>query len=79
MWAKLVTLDTIHWYCEDPEPTAATHRHDSQVRQCKSVAHYLFFFLIHSSLPNSLFSSIFMQKWKMEGGGLTSSNRLLCR
>ena len=23
MWAKLVNLNTIHWYCDEPEPTLA--------------------------------------------------------
>ena len=42
---KLVTLDTIHWYCEGPEPTAAARHHDSQARRRKFVAQYLLLFL----------------------------------
>ncbi|KAF3948419.1 hypothetical protein CMV_025582, partial [Castanea mollissima] len=32
-WAQLVTLDTLHWYCEGPEPTSAARRYDSRVRK----------------------------------------------
>ena len=53
-WAKLVTLNTIHWYCEGPKPTVAAYHHDSQARQHKSIAYY-FSFLIYSSLPNFFF------------------------
>ena len=28
-WAKLVTLDILHWYCDGPEPTIATRRYDA--------------------------------------------------
>ena len=45
---KLVTLDTIHWYLEGPEPTKAASRHDLLVRHRKPVA-YFFSFLIYSS------------------------------
>ena len=27
-WANLVTLDTLHWYCDGPEPTTATRCYD---------------------------------------------------
>ena len=76
-WAKLVTLNTIHWYCEGPKPTVAAYHHDSQARQRKSIAYY-FSFLIYSSLPNFFFIRL-MQKWKTKGGGLTSNNRQLRR
>ncbi|XP_075653876.1 uncharacterized protein LOC142624224 [Castanea sativa] len=32
-WAQLVTLDTLHWYCDGPEPTSAAHRYNSRVRK----------------------------------------------
>ena len=35
-WAKLVTLDTIHWYCDSPQPTPAAIRYDARIRQHKS-------------------------------------------
>ena len=44
-WIKLVTLDTLHWYCDGLEPTEAAHCYDSQMHKYKSVAHYLLFFL----------------------------------
>ena len=40
-WAKLVTLETLHWYCDRLEPTTATRRYDAQVRQRESVTLYL--------------------------------------
>ena len=45
---NLVTLDTIHWYCEGPKPTKAACHHDNLARQRKFVAYY-FSFLIYSS------------------------------
>ena len=51
---KLVTLDTIHWYLEEPEPTKAASRHDILVRHRKPVA-YFFSFLIYSSFIYLLF------------------------
>ena len=41
-WAKLVTLDTIHWYCDGPEPTLAAVKYDTRIRQRKSVNLILF-------------------------------------
>ena len=43
MWAKLVTLDTLHWYCDELEPTTAACRYDAQVRQREFVTLYLGF------------------------------------
>ena len=45
-WVKLVTLDTIHWYCDGLEPTTAARRYNSQARRRKSVAHYFFILFI---------------------------------
>ena len=36
-WAKLVTLDTIHWYCDGPQPTPAAIRYNARIRQRKSI------------------------------------------
>ena len=36
-WAKLVNLNTVHWYCDGPEPTPAAIKYDERTRQCKSV------------------------------------------
>ena len=36
-WAKLVTLDTIHWYCDEPQPTTAAIKYDARIRQRKFV------------------------------------------
>ena len=41
-WAKLVTLDTIHWYCDRPEPTLEAVKYDAKIRQRKSVILILF-------------------------------------
>ena len=77
LWTKLVTLDTLHRYCDGSEPTEVACRYDRQVRKCKSVTHYLLFFLAFSSLSNSFFPSIFMQKWKTVGRELLLSSKLL--
>jgi len=45
-WAKLVTLDTLNWYCDGLEPKEATRRYDRQVRKRKLITlAFLFFFL----------------------------------
>ena len=36
-WAKLVVLDTLHWFCDRPEPTVAARPYNVQVYQRKSV------------------------------------------
>ena len=36
-WAKLVTLDTIHWYCDGPQPALIAIRYDAKIRQHKSI------------------------------------------
>ena len=36
-WAKLVNLNTVHWYCDRPEPTLATIKYEERTRQRKSV------------------------------------------
>ena len=44
MWAKLVNLDALHWYCDGPEPIVAAYRYERQVRQHKSIAQHVGFF-----------------------------------
>ena len=41
-WAKLVTLNTIHWYCDGPEPTPVAVKYDAKIRKRKSVVLVLF-------------------------------------
>ena len=36
-WAKLINLNTIHWYCDGPEPTPAAIKYEERTRQRKSV------------------------------------------
>ena len=37
-WAKLVNLNTVHWYCDGPEPTSAAIKYEERTRQHKSVS-----------------------------------------
>ena len=43
--AKLVTLNTIHWYCDGPEPTLEAIKYDTRLHQRKSCQPHLFQFL----------------------------------
>ena len=36
-WAKLITLNTIHWYCDGPEPTPAAVKYEEKIRRHKFV------------------------------------------
>ena len=36
-WAKLVNLNTVHWYCDGPEPTPTAIKYEERTRQRKSV------------------------------------------
>ena len=36
-WAKLVNLNTVHWYCDELEPTPVAIKYEEQTWQCKSV------------------------------------------
>ena len=40
-WAKLVSLKTIHWYCDGPEPTPAAVKYEEQIKRRKSVILFL--------------------------------------
>ena len=39
-WAKLVNLNTIHWYCNEPEPTQAAIKYEERTRQRKSIVSF---------------------------------------
>ena len=45
-WDKLVTLDTLFWYCNGPEPTTATRRYDLQIHQHTPITQYIFTIII---------------------------------
>ena len=47
MWAKLVTLDTLHWYCDGLEPTTTARQYNAQVRQREFVTLYLGFLWLY--------------------------------
>ena len=40
-WAKLVNLNTVHWYCDGLEPTPAAIKYEERTRQRKSVILYI--------------------------------------
>ena len=67
-WAKLVNLNTVHWYCDGPEPTAAAIKYEERTRQRKYVTSFLFcsFALSFTRLP------LFLQRWTTRRGGLPS-------
>ena len=39
-WAKLVNLNTVHWYCDRHEPTQVAIRYDERTRQRKFVVSF---------------------------------------
>ena len=43
-WAKLVNLNTVHWYCDGPEPSTAAIKYEERTRQRKSVTPFLNYF-----------------------------------
>ena len=72
-WAKLVNLNTVHWYCDGPEPTAAAIKYEECTRQRKSVISFFHcsFALSFTRLP------LFLQRWTTRRGGLLSEVKLL--
>ena len=40
-WAKLINLNTIHWYCDGPEPTPTAIKYKERTRQRKSLDPYV--------------------------------------
>ena len=57
-WAKLVNLNTVHWYCDGLEPTPAAIRYEERTRQRKSI---IPFYLISLSLWQIYPSSPFLE------------------
>ena len=39
-WAKLVSLNTVHWYCDGPEPTPVAIKYEERTRHRKFVFLY---------------------------------------
>ena len=67
-WAKLVNLDTLHWYCDGPMPTATAHRYGLQVRQRKPITPHFDFFLF--TLFNSRHPSTLCRDGRCQEKGL---------
>ena len=57
-WAKLVNLDTVHWYCDGPKPTAAALKYEKRTRQRKSVTSFFFLFFRFDFHPSVLVSEM---------------------
>ena len=46
-WAKLVNLNTLYWYCDEPKPTIAAHQYEAQIHQRKFITlsfYYAYFY-----------------------------------
>ena len=55
MWAKLVNLNTVHWYCDGPEPTTAAIKYEERTRQRKFVTFFFYYLdLLLSVYPSTL-------------------------
>ena len=46
-WAKLVNPNTIHWYCDGPEPTREAIKYDERVHRRKSVSFTLLIYIFN--------------------------------
>ena len=57
-WAKLVNIDTVHWYCDGPEPTEAAIKYEKRTRQRKSVTSFFFLFIRFDFHPSALVSEM---------------------
>lgn len=64
-WTKLITLDTIHWYCKGPELTKVARRYDSQARRHKFVV--LYFLLLFLEIYLTFFFFVFLDVVMEEG------------
>ena len=54
-WAKLVNLNTIHWYCDGLEPTPAAIKYEKCTCQRKSVdPFYLIGLFLWPTYPSSI-------------------------
>ena len=67
-WAKLVTLNTLNWYCDGSEPTLEAIRYDIRVRQCKSVTNTYLNFWISYHIANFRLSSFYRNGCCQEEG-----------
>ena len=61
-WAKLVNLNTLHWYCDGPKPTKAALWYKAQVQAHKSITFSFLSCLFQSSMSILYF---FLQKWML--------------
>ena len=59
--AKLVNPDTIHWYCDDLEPTPEAVKHNAKIRRCKSVDLIFLKWLLALLVNNFIHPSL--QRW----------------
>ena len=56
-WAKLVSLNTVHWYCDGPKPTPAAIKYKKRTQQHKSVVP----FCLHSLCLSPIYPSSFLE------------------
>ena len=54
-WAKLVNLNTVHWYCDGLEPTPTAIKYEERTRQCKSINLYVYLDCFYCKLTRLLF------------------------
>ena len=54
-WAKLVNLNTVHWYCDGPEPTPAVIKYEEHTCQRKFVNLYVLLDCLYCKLTHLLF------------------------
>ena len=54
-WAKLVNLNTLHWYCDGPKPTKVALRYEAQVRARKSITFSFLLCLFNLQRSSSIF------------------------
>ena len=52
-WAKLVNLNTVHWYCDGPEPTAAAIKYEECTCQRKSVISFISLLICFEFYPST--------------------------
>ena len=61
-WAKLVNINTLHWYYDRARPTKAALRYKAQVQARESITFGLLSCLFQSSMSVLYF---FLQKWML--------------
>ena len=52
-WAKLVNLNTVHWYCDEPEPIPTAIKYEEHIRQRKPVSIHIQFDCFLRTYPSS--------------------------